>query len=48
MEHGKSSSDAKRKPISANHEKGNIDALEDGGSSCSSVEAFVMDVERRG
>jgi hypothetical protein len=33
LEHGKSSSDVKRKPISVAHEKENIDALEDGGSS---------------
>jgi hypothetical protein len=48
MEHGKSSGDAKRKPISGDHEGGNIDAPEDVGSSNSSDEALVMGVERRG
>jgi hypothetical protein len=47
-EHGKSSSDAKGKAISVNHEMQNTDAFEDDGSSSSSVEASVMDGERRG
>jgi hypothetical protein len=45
---GKSSSDVKGKAISVNREMRNTDALEDGGSPYSSVEAAVMAVEQRG
>ena len=48
MELGKSPGDAKGKAISVNREMRNTDALEDGGSASSSVEAPVMGVERRG
>jgi hypothetical protein len=45
---GKSSGDAKGKAIRGNPEMRNTDALEDGGSASSSVEAPVMGVEPRG
>jgi hypothetical protein len=48
MELGKSSGDAKRKAIRGNPEMQNTDALGDGGSASSSVEAPVMGVEPRG
>ncbi len=45
---GKSSGDAKGKSIRVIPEMQNTDALEDGGSASSSVEAPVMGVEPRG
>jgi hypothetical protein len=48
MELGKSSGDGKGKAIRGNPEMRNTDALEDGGSARSSVEAPVMGVEPRG
>jgi hypothetical protein len=48
MELGKSSGDAKGKAIRGIPEMRNTNALEDGGSASSSVEASVMGVEPRG
>ena len=45
---GKSSGDAKEKAIRVIPEMRNTDALGDGGSASSSVEAPVMGVEQRG